>query len=290
MQTKKSFLFALLLFTGMSAIRADADRTARMSYIDRYKDLAIAEMKRSGIPASITLAQGILESNAGASELAQYANNHFGIKCKNEWDGPTYYVKDDDKDERGELIESCFRAYGSDLESYLDHSDFLMRNERYATLFTYGMAYQKWAYGLKECGYATNEKYAEALIRVIEEFQLHQYDIPDGSHPIANDIRTITKQQGDNADTGQMLNGGKLESTKHQWNNYMEEIFISAYEVSASKAQSTRPLQREQRDATLAASVRKPEFDTTENTALALLSSAYQPVFQKPAMRKIPRR
>ena len=139
------------------------------SYIDKYKDLAIEEMLKYRIPASITLAQGLLESGAGYSELTQKANNHFGIKCHG-WTGRTAYHDDD---ERGE----CFRAYDNAYESYEDHCKFLTTSQRYSVLFTLSTTdYKGWAKGLKRCGYATSPTYAEQLIGIIEVYNLDQYD------------------------------------------------------------------------------------------------------------------
>ena len=151
--------------------------SAAFEYISAYKELAIVEMYRTGIPASITLAQGLHESNYGTSVLATEANNHFGIKCKSYWTGKTYYHKDDDYNKKGELLESCFRAYDSDIDSYIDRSNFLMQTERYAPLFTYSQTdYTGWAYGLKYCGYATDENYSQKLINKIEKYGLSMYD------------------------------------------------------------------------------------------------------------------
>lgn len=153
---------------------------AAYNYIDMYRDLAVVEMYRSGIPASITLAQGMHESGMGNSALATQANNHFGIKCKAEWTGRTYKHKDDDYNAQGQLIKSCFRAYDSAMDSYIDHSNFLMERSFYTSLFQYHHTeYKKWAHGLKKCGYATDKKYAEKLIRYIEKYDLHQYDTWD---------------------------------------------------------------------------------------------------------------
>ena len=146
------------------------------SYINQHKDLAIQEMYRSGIPASITLAQAIHESAWGRGTLAMNSNNYFGIKCKDYWTGPTYYIEDDDKVD-GELVKSCFRVYESVENSFVDHSNFLRDNPRYRKLFTYRLTdYRSWAKGLQECGYATDPKYAEKLIRTIERYQLYVYD------------------------------------------------------------------------------------------------------------------
>lgn len=140
-----------------------------ISYIDTFKDIAIAEMNKFGIPASITLAQGILESGNGGSDLAKFANNHFGIKCTSDWKGKAYYKDDDKKDD-------CFRVYKDPHESYKDHSQFLKR-KRYATLFELDKNdYKNWAIGLKNAGYATNPKYPDLLINLIEKYQLFKYD------------------------------------------------------------------------------------------------------------------
>lgn len=160
------------IFSFFASLQVDAqnDRKERVAkYIEQYKEVAIREQKRVGIPAAITLAQGIHETNAGASELAVNANNHFGIKCKKEWTGDTYTYTDDRPDE-------CFRKYSSDLESYKDHSDYLKKSKRYESLFALSLTdYAGWAYGLKRCGYATNPKYAQLLIKTIEENHLQEY-------------------------------------------------------------------------------------------------------------------
>lgn len=138
-------------------------------YINRYKDIAIREMLRYGIPASITLAQGLLESGAGRSELARKGNNHFGIKCHG-WTGRKTYHDDDENNE-------CFRAYNNVLESYEDHSRFLAGSRRYRSLFTLkNTDYKGWARGLKAAGYATNPTYAQNLIDIIELYRLYEYD------------------------------------------------------------------------------------------------------------------
>lgn len=150
---------------------------AATEYIESYKDLAVVEMYRTGIPASITLAQGLHESHYGTSKLAKEANNHFGIKCKNYWTGKTYYYKDDDFNKKGQLIESCFRAYETDIDSYIDRSNFLSQTDRYSPLFNFDKTdYTAWAYGLKFCGYATDDNYAQKLISKIEKYNLYKYD------------------------------------------------------------------------------------------------------------------
>lgn len=147
-----------------------------IQYISQYKTIAISEMHRTGIPASITLAQGIVESRYGTSTLSTASNNHFGIKCKKDWKGKTYYFKDDDY-QNGKLVKSCFRGYADPVQSYYDHSDFLLENPRYQPLFRLKRTdYRGWAKGLKSCGYATARDYAKTLIRTIEKYKLNRYD------------------------------------------------------------------------------------------------------------------
>lgn len=141
------------------------------AYVQKYAAWAMEEQQRVGIPAAITLAQGIHETNAGSSELATQANNHFGIKCKKEWRGATYAYTDDAPNE-------CFRKYPSAKESYVDHSDYLKQSVRYAELFTYDIKnYQAWAKGLKKCGYATNPAYAQKLVKLVEDYGLQEYTL-----------------------------------------------------------------------------------------------------------------
>jgi len=140
-----------------------------LSYIEQYRQLAIEEQRRSGVPAAITLAQGIHETAAGNSELAVNANNHFGIKCKKEWTGMTYKYTDDAPNE-------CFRKYENPIQSYRDHSDYLANSPRYASLFKLSLTdYAGWATGLKRAGYATNPKYAQLLIKLVEDYKLQDY-------------------------------------------------------------------------------------------------------------------
>ena len=144
--------------------------TPQRSYVEKYSGLAIEEMYRTGVPASITLAQGLLESGYGLSELAVKGNNHFGIKCHNTWTGAKVYHDDDMKGE-------CFRKYDSPEESFRDHSDFLRYRDRYKFLFDLDPSdYKGWAYGLRKAGYATDPKYPEKLILLIEEHELYVFD------------------------------------------------------------------------------------------------------------------
>lgn len=178
---KHLFLLFSGVFLSLSPFALQAQTPEHLKYIDEYKDIAIREMERAGIPASIKLAQGILESNAGQSYLARRANNHFGIKCGDNWNGKTVYRKDDDYNEQGKLIESCFRGYRTVEAGYVAHSEFLRdprKNYRYGFLFQLDPTdYRRWAYGLKKAGYATSATYPEKLIDIIDRYQLHQYDM-----------------------------------------------------------------------------------------------------------------
>jgi len=159
--------FLLFVAAGVSAQRSDDVIT----YINTYRDIAIAEMQRTGVPAAIKLAQGIHETQAGTSELVRKSNNHFGIKCKNTWMGDKVYHDDD---ARGE----CFRSYTQPEQSYKDHSDFLKGSPRYAFLFQLDPTdYKSWANGLKKAGYATNYRYAQILVKLIEDYNLEQYTL-----------------------------------------------------------------------------------------------------------------
>lgn len=139
-----------------------------VNYLTKYKGIAVAEMKRTGVPASIKLAQAVLESGYGSSELSTKANNHFGIKCGSAWKGKTYYLKS-----RG----ACFRAYSSAEQSFKEHSDFLKAGKHYASLFKLKVTdYKGWADGLEKAGYATNKDYSDKLIELIERYKLYQFD------------------------------------------------------------------------------------------------------------------
>jgi LysM repeat protein len=152
-------------------------------YVNTYRSIAVAEMKRSGIPASVTLAQGILETEHGNSELVKKSNNHFGIKCKSTWTGESVRHTDDAPNE-------CFRKYPNAADSYKDHSDYLKTSPRYAALFQLDPAdYKGWAFGLKRAGYATNPRYPQIVISNIEKYNLQQYDT--ATVEFANDMVVI---------------------------------------------------------------------------------------------------
>jgi len=167
------FKFTILLLLPFFCTTLAAQKTATLIYVDQYKDIAIKEMKRTGIPASITLAQGIVESNSGESNLALNFNNHFGIKCKTDWKGETTYQDDDTKQE-------CFRVYPNANASFIDHSNFIKTRPNYAPLFQLDPVDDSaWAIGLKKAGYATASDYANKLMKVIDDYELSQYNFPE---------------------------------------------------------------------------------------------------------------
>ena len=181
----KKLWLLLLLFPIFS--QAQSKRTA---YIDQWKDVAIREMRLYNIPASITLAQGILESGDGQSRLATKANNHFGIKCHKGWTGGKIYHDDDKKGE-------CFRKYKNAEESFRDHSEFLSTRSRYASLFELDRTdYKGWAKGLKKAGYATSPTYATSLIKLIEQWELHQYDLEGLGDELLPEERILAMANG----------------------------------------------------------------------------------------------
>ena len=184
LRMKNIFIFTLL-FVIQLTVFSQKTRISRAEYIAKYSDWAIREMKRNGIPASITLAQACLESDDGNSWLASEANNHFGIKCHSTWTGDKVYKDDDDKNE-------CFRKYFSAKESFDDHSDFLVNTKRYAALFNLNSRdYKAWAKGLKDAGYATNPKYPEYLIKIIEDNKLYEFDKRKRNHINNSDTATV---------------------------------------------------------------------------------------------------
>ena len=190
-------LSALLLCTAT----VWGQKMTRAQYIEKYAETAVREMKTTGIPASITLAQGCLESGNGNSTLARQANNHFGIKCHNNWTGKTIHQDDDARNE-------CFRSYPNADESFRDHSDFLRYRDRYAFLFDLEPTdYKGWAYGLKKAGYATAPDYATRLIQIIEENELWRYDQLD---PVARQELPPTPVQAEVSQQFKPLPGHKL--------------------------------------------------------------------------------
>lgn len=173
---KLSITYVCFLFVSSIFLPLDSSELADR-YINKYKGIAISEMQRTGIPASIKLAQGLLESDWGRSNLATQANNHFGIKCSRGWNGGQFYKHDDDRNANGELVESCFRKYSNAESSYIAHSEFLVNGTRYNSLFELDHTdYKNWAKGLRRAGYATDRKYPAKLIAIIEKYDLHRFD------------------------------------------------------------------------------------------------------------------
>lgn len=196
MQLRRSVLVCSFLLGCMPLLKAQ--NLSTQQYIAKYKDIAITEMQRSGIPASIKLAQGILETQSGNGWLVQNSNNHFGIKCKNNWTGESVRYDDDARQE-------CFRKYPSAADSYKDHSDFLRNNPRYAFLFQFQEEdYKSWAYGLKQAGYATSNTYPQQLIKLIEDYNLQQYTLEGEG---------VAKAGTNNAKTGDEVVSSKPSKT-----------------------------------------------------------------------------
>ena len=202
MNVCKRGFFLLLLSCVVAMLPAQRRNQAYEDYIKKYRKIAVEEMERYHIPASITLAQGLLESGAGRSTLARKSNNHFGIKCGSRWEGRTVRHDDDARNE-------CFRAYKHPRDSYEDHSKFLRTGARYAFLFRLKITdYKEWARGLKKAGYATDPRYADRLIDIIELYDLDKYDrkgglkwaeeFPDPHQPyLANELLYIVARRGD---------------------------------------------------------------------------------------------
>ncbi len=213
---RKLTALCCLLAATLSAAQAQISVNGRyIEYVDTYAPMAVAEMQNTRIPASITLAQGLLESGGGGSALARESNNHFGIKCGSSWTGRTHHQEDDDYD-RGRLTQSCFRAYTDAAESYSDHSTFLMGSQRYAGLFQLDPAdYRSWAHGLREAGYATSPTYAKQLIEIIELYELQRYDQGIAGLPLAD--RTLTegaKKRSSGSFGRPVLSGAKLPKSR----------------------------------------------------------------------------
>ncbi len=204
----------LLVFLLLGALCLSAQERDIPAFVEKYKEIAIAEMHRTGIPASVKLAQAILESSAGTSELATNSNNFFGLKCGADWEGQGYYKEDDDYDRYGKLIPSCFRVFDSPEASFVAHSEFLMhprKNYRYGWLFNIDhREYKSWSWGLKESGYATNPKYAVLLIDLIEQHQLYLYDYYEPNPLLVSD------REPDKPETKQVTLYSMIEKRGHR--------------------------------------------------------------------------
>ena len=209
---------------------------AYQQYIDQYKDIAIQEMHRWKIPASITLAQGLYESGAGRSELARKGNNHFGIKC-NGWTGRKVYHDDDERNE-------CFRSYDSPYDSYEDHSRFLASGQRYRSLFNLSITdYKGWAKGLKAAGYATNPQYASKLIEIIQLYKLYEYDTAKGAD------KFMVQHSKDHRVDGQDLHPIKIFNKNYYLIARRGDSFASiAEEVGISARKLAKYNERDRRD------------------------------------------
>lgn len=233
-------IFSIIL--ALTSVTTFAQKQTPQEYLAKYKDLAIIEMHRSGVPASITLAQGVLESNSGNSRLAKFANNHFGIKCKGNWTGNVIYADDDEADE-------CFRAYESVLASYKDHSDFLRNNWRYHPLFELDPKdYKGWCHGLRKAGYATNPQYGEILIRLIDRYELHKYDLetlPDTgpaelvAGETINGVPVKTAKLGETVET--IANAQEVKDRHiRKWNDLPKDAEIKTGEIVYLKPKRRR--------------------------------------------------
>lgn len=195
------------------------------TYIKKFRKVAIHKMKHDGIPASITLAQGILESGTGNGALARYANNHFGIKCTPDWNGRKYYKDDDARND-------CFRVYKNPSRSFKDHTRFLSSYKRYASLFELSRTdYKSWAYGLKKAGYATAPDYPEQLIRIIEKYELYRFDTRKGRRQKKKDEERkmeMTTQQPEqkagNSDVYIVQKGDTLNSISRRYGVTVDEL------------------------------------------------------------------
>ena len=260
---KYALLTLVVLILSVTHVSAQIKwNSAYQAYIDQYKDLAIEQMLKYNIPASITLSQGLLESGAGRSWLTKSSNNHFGITCHG-WTGRRVFHDDD---ERGE----CFRAYDNPRQSFEDHSRFLATQSRYARLFNYSRTdYKSWARGLKQCGYATNPQYASKLIQIIELYNLNQYDkakkfdqfmvkhstedgvAPDGNFHVIkayNKNYYVIARKGDSFQSlSKELCIGKRKLAKYNERSYKEElaagdvIYLKKKRKKATKEYKNRP-------------------------------------------------
>ena len=239
MNLNTKILLPVILITCFASLaKAQKRNSDYENYIRQYKSFAIAEQKKYGIPASITLAQGLLESGAGKSSLATTANNHFGIKCR-DWKGATVYKDDDEKNE-------CFRKYSSAKQSYEDHSTFLATGSRYASLFALKSTdYKGWAKGLQAAGYATEKTYASDLIGIIELYELNKLDVPSSGKQKEDAQETSI----DDAIADKSLisrDFGEIEAYSHKVykNNGIKYILAGANDTYASIAKEFNLIER----------------------------------------------
>ena len=204
-----------------------------MQYIEKYRELAISEMHRTNIPASIKMAQAILESGLGTSTLATQANNHFGIKCNGGWTGDTYYREDDDYKD-GKLIKSCFRKYNNPAESFIAHSDFLVKQPRYGNLFLLQKDdYAGWAYGLREAGYATDKKYPSKLIDIINKYKLYELDTQGQIFAQAEKPSKGSTSSPTSPEESSSSKGSRSSRTKDDWSSSKRTSRADSYYTSS---------------------------------------------------------
>ncbi len=216
-------ILATIAYLTLSISAFSQNSLTRIEYLEKYELLAIQEMQRTGIPASITLAQACLESGNGNSQLSRKSNNHFGIKCKSSWTGKRVYHDDDSKGE-------CFRHYNSVEQSFEDHSNFLLENPRYSSLFSLKLTdYKGWARGLKKAGYATNPEYAVQLINIIEQYELYLYDEGIGEKRMPRIIST-----GNSNDNGSLIN--PYQTRKVTLRNGLKSIVVVSSDTFESIA------------------------------------------------------
>jgi LysM repeat protein len=233
------YFLCLFVISALHLAAQDQEKLSTESYIELYAEAAVENMKKSGVPASITLAQGILESGSGNSDLARIAKNHFGIKCHTGWTGKTYHMDDDAPNE-------CFRSYEHVLDSYRDHAEFLRGRPRYAALFELPIAdYKGWANGLKAAGYATNPKYPELLIGLIERYHLNTYDQPGASVASSKKVdsekkttptepQTAPKTQGKNSQSYRLIYINGLRAVELM-SDFDRSLFNLAFELPERK-------------------------------------------------------
>ncbi len=229
--TRRILIICLIALGATSTLSAKSKQT-RKEYIDRYKHIAIEHMEYYGIPASITMAQGILESSSGNSELSISSNNHFGIKCKTNWTGRKVYYDDD---EAGE----CFRAYPTVEESYKDHAEFLDSSPRYDSLFAYSTSdYKSWARGLKAAGYATAPHYANTLITIIEDEKLFLLDQKNGEVKFTNNLYAEEKSPSSQTSEGNKIDPDNYAVTINAHKGYNIERTNGLYFTRAKAGDS----------------------------------------------------
>ena len=225
MKPSKIFVLCVAFLAAAHSFAQAQTTQTRAEYLEKYKATAIAHAEKYGIPASIKMAQGMLESDNGNSRLATEANNHFGIKCKTDWTGGTIYHDDDE-------LGECFRAYPSAEDSWADHSEFLDKQPRYQALFELDPTdYKAWAQGLKDAGYATNPRYPEMLVKIIEDNKLYLLD--RGQDVSAGDVLASGQTNGTGSGAG--TGTGSFPTEKIDIDNYKIAMFTHVgYEVWSS--------------------------------------------------------